>query len=155
MEVSTGPRSPRSPPATSPSIDERAQCPTPRRTVEPMTEFRRISPIFPVRDLESAIEHYSELGFHVRRYEGPEPYAFVERSGLEVHLTQVAGLKPKRNMSAAYLYVEDADELYSEWKRAAAGGRLIKPKDTSYGLREGATLDLDANLIRFGSEIDQ
>jgi catechol 2,3-dioxygenase-like lactoylglutathione lyase family enzyme len=115
--------------------------------------FDRLSPVFPVRDLAQAIEHYRKLGFQVRRYEGPDLYAFASRDGIELHLTQVSGLKPRKNMSAVYLYVDDADALYHEWSQAELDGRLIEPSDTSYGLREGACLDRDANLIRFGSSI--
>jgi hypothetical protein len=115
--------------------------------------FDRLSPVFPVRDIELAVEHYRKLGFAVRLYEGPDRYAFAERDGIELHLTQVDDLKPRRNMSAVYLYVDDADALYREWSRARIDGRLVEPSDTSYGLREGACLDRDANLIRFGSGI--
>jgi hypothetical protein len=115
--------------------------------------FDRLSPVFPVRDIELAVEHYRKLGFTVRLYEGPDRYAFAERDGIELHLTQVDDLKPRRNMSAVYLYVDDADALYREWSRARIDGRLVEPSDTSYGLREGACLDRDANLIRFGSGI--
>ncbi len=114
--------------------------------------FDRLSPVFPVRDIDLAVEHYRKLGFEVRRYEGPDRYAFAERDGIELHLAEVSDLKPKRNMSAIYLYVDDADALYREWSAADMDGRLIPPSDTSYGLREGACLDRDANLIRFGSE---
>ena len=115
--------------------------------------FDRLSPVFPVRNLDLAIEHYRKLGFAVRRYEGPDAYAFAERDGIELHLAQVHDLKPKRNMSAVYLYVDDADALYREWSQAGIDGRLVQPTDTSYGLREGACFDRDANLIRFGSGI--
>ena len=113
--------------------------------------FDRVSPVFPVRDIDLAVEHYRKLGFTVRRYEGPDAYAFAERDGIEFHLAQVNDLKPRRNMSAVYLYVDDADALYREWSGADLDGRLTEPRDTSYGLREGACLDRDANLIRFGS----
>ena len=115
--------------------------------------FHRLSPVFPVRDIDLAVEHYRTLGFSVRLYEGPDAYAFAERDGIEIHLAQVDDLKPKRNMSAVYLYVDDADALYQEWSRAGIEGRLVEPRKTSYGLREGACLDRDANLIRFGSGI--
>jgi hypothetical protein len=115
--------------------------------------FEKLSPVFPVRDIERAVEHYHALGFLVRRYEGPDAYAIAERDGIELHLAQVDDLRPERNMSAVYLYVDDADELYREWSRAELDGRLVEPTDTSYGLREGACLDRDANLIRFGSRI--
>ena len=117
--------------------------------------FTRMAPVFPVRDLEQAVEHYRKLGFAVRHFEGSEAYAFAERDGLELHLARVDDLKPKRNMSAVYLYVDDADDLYREWSSAGIDGRVVEPSDTSYGLREGACLDRDANLIRFGSAIDQ
>jgi catechol 2,3-dioxygenase-like lactoylglutathione lyase family enzyme len=116
-------------------------------------EFQRVSPVFPVRDLQPAIDHYQKLGFAVREYEGDDLYAFAERAGIEIHLVQLDGLKPRKNTSAIYLYVDDADALYEEWAAAGIDGRLVEPCDTSYGLREGACLDRDANLIRFGSEI--
>lgn len=115
--------------------------------------FHRVSPVFPVSDIDRAIDHYERLGFAVRRYEGADPYAFAERDGIEIHLAQVNNLVPKRNMSAVYLYVDDADALHAEWSEADIAGRLVAPSDTSYGLREGACLDADANLIRFGSGI--
>jgi hypothetical protein len=117
--------------------------------------FSRLSPVFPVRDIELAMEHYRRLGFEVRRFEGPDAYAYAERDGIEIHLAQVDDLVPRRNMSAVYLYVDDADTLYREWSSAGIDGRMVEPRDTSYGLREGACLDRDANLIRFGSEINQ
>ena len=115
--------------------------------------FDRLSPVFPVRNIDLSVEHYRKLGFAVRHYGGPDAYAFAERDGIELHITQVDNLKPKRNMSAVYLYVDDADALYREWSQAGIDGRLVEPTDTSYGLREGACLDRDANLIRFGSGI--
>lgn len=121
--------------------------------VRPVSRFRRLAPVFPVRDIDLAVAHYRALGFAVRAYEGPEAYAFAERDGIEFHLVLMDDLKPKRNTSAAYLYVDDADALYSEWSQAGIDGRLVEPSDTDYGLREGACLDRDANLIRFGSAI--
>ncbi len=115
--------------------------------------FDRLSPVFPVRDIDLAVEHYKKLGFTVRLYDGPDAYAFAERDSIEIHLVQVNDLKPRRNMSAAYLYVDDANALHEEWRLADIDGRLVEPSDTSYGLREGACLDRDANLLRFGSEI--
>ncbi len=112
-----------------------------------------MSPVFPVRDIDRAVEHYRKLGFTVRHYDGPAAYAFAERDGVEIHLSRVDHLSPKRNMSAVYLYVDDADALHRHWSEAGIEGRLVEPTDTEYGLREGACLDRDANLIRFGSPL--
>jgi len=52
------------------------------------TRFR-IAPIFPVRDLDLAMEHYRRLGFAVRRYP-PGGYGFASRDGVEIHFGVVA-----------------------------------------------------------------
>jgi uncharacterized glyoxalase superfamily protein PhnB len=52
---------------------------------------------------------------------------------------------------AAYLFVEDADELAAQWR--AAGVRVHGPQDTEWGQHEGAVVDPDGNVIRFGSPI--
>ncbi|MEM7091867.1 MAG: VOC family protein [Actinomycetota bacterium] len=120
------------------------------------TRLTSIEPIFPVRDIVTAIEHYRALGFEVDAYAGDAPYAYAERDGVRFHLQQVGGrpgLKPKRNMFSVYLYCDDADALHAEWVASGAGGKDHPPSDTDYGLREGAHLDEDANLIRYGSPL--
>lgn len=111
----------------------------------------RCSPVLPVSDIGRAVEHYRTLGFEVRVYEGAAAYAFAARDGIELHLAQVRDLDPANNTCAYYLYVDDADALYATWRLAGVGGRLIAPVDTEYGLREGAHVDPDGNLLRFGS----
>lgn len=118
--------------------------------------LQRLAPIFPVRDITTAVDHYRALGFELDVFDGPAAYAFGKRDSVEFHLQQVTGrpkLQPKRNMFSTYLYCDDADALYAEWSASGAGGTDIKPTDTGYGLREGAHLDDDANLIRFGSPL--
>ena len=120
--------------------------------------LQRLEPIFPVRDVTAAAAHYRALGFEVEAYEGPDHYAFASRDGVRFHLQQVTGrprLRPRRNMFSTYLYCADADALYAEWSGSGAGGTDIAPSDTSYGLREGAHLDDDANLIRYGSPLEE
>lgn len=111
----------------------------------------RMVPVLPVRDLREAIEHYERLGFEVRAYD--DSYAFAERDRVELHLANVDDLVPATSNVAAYLYVDDADALFEQWQRSGVGGRLNPPHDTDYGLREGAHVDPDGNLLRFGSPI--
>lgn len=115
------------------------------------TRLHSVSPILAVRDLGAALGHYQTLGFGVRAYEGAAAYGFVERDDLSFHLVEDAELDPARNECAVYLYVNDADALYAQWRAARPAGRLVAPVDTDYGLREGAHVDPDGNLLRFGS----
>jgi len=98
----------------------------------------------------SALEHYAALGFTVRNY-GDDEYGYAQRDEVYVHLSRFDELDPATNTSAAYFYVADADALYAAWTASGAGGRFHAPSDTPYGLREGAHVDPDGNLLRFGS----
>jgi hypothetical protein len=122
-----------------------------------MTTFERLAPVFPVRDVRAALEHYRRLGFVAEAYgeqsEGELIYGFIRRGAVELHLTRTADLDPKRNTSACYLYVDDANSLFEEWSRVGAGGQLHPPTDTPYCLREFTHIDLDGNLLRVGSPI--
>ena len=112
-----------------------------------MPDLKRIGPIFPVSDVEVAVAHYKRLGFETRIWEGGD-YGFATRDGIEIHL----GLTPvKGAVSSAYLWVEDADQLAAQW--SAAGVEVHPPEDTEWGQHEGAVVDPDGNVIRFGSPI--
>jgi predicted enzyme related to lactoylglutathione lyase len=116
-----------------------------------MVAFQRAAAIFPVRDVAAAMEHYRSLGFTADAYDDPPTYAFAERDDVHLHLTKVNDLDPDESMVAVYLYVDDADAVAAEW--ASSAGRHVAVHDTPYGLREGAHVDPDGNLIRFGSRL--
>jgi len=112
-----------------------------------MATLGRVAPILGVRDVAAALAHYERLGFATRAYDGAE-YGFATRDGVELHLSGVPqGSDWTR--TAAYLYVDDADRLAAEWR--AAGAEVHGPEDTEWGQHEGALVDLDGNVIRFGS----
>ena len=109
--------------------------------------LKRVAPIFPVRDVPAALAYYERLGFAVREYRGGG-YGFATRDGIEIHL----GLAQQDNARAsAYLFVEDADALANEWE--SAGVEVHRPVDCEWGQHEGAHVDPDGNVIRFGSPI--
>jgi len=110
-----------------------------------------IAPVLPVSNVARALEHYEKLGFTVESYGGDSDYGFANRDGISLHLVGMSGLKSSENTSAVYLYVDDADALYSQWRQASVDGKLIAPVNSDYGLREGAHIDADGNLLRFGS----
>lgn len=115
------------------------------------TTLRRSAPVFVTTNLGRALEHYARLGFTVEAYEGGEQYGYACRDGIEIHLAKVESVDQSTTTSCAYLWVDDAVALHEEWAAAAVEGRLHPPVKTDYGLEEGAHVDPDGNLIRFGS----
>jgi DNA-binding MarR family transcriptional regulator len=118
-------------------------------------QLRKFSPIFPVSDLAAALAHYACLGFTTSAYEEGDEYGFADRDGCGLHLAAHHGHDPADHGTVAYLYVRDADALYAEWTKPGIGGRTTPVTDTPYLLREGAHTDLDGNVIRFGSFLDE
>lgn len=43
--------------------------------------------------------------------------------------------------------------LAAEWESGVGEGAVSAPEDTGWGKREGALVDLDGNVIRFGSPV--
>ena len=115
------------------------------------TTLRRCAPVFVTTDLTRALAHYLRLGFDVTAYDDGDAYGYAVRDGIELHLATVERIDLATTTSCAYLWVDDADELYREWSDADVQGQLNAPAATGYGLSEGAHVDEDGNLIRFGS----
>jgi predicted enzyme related to lactoylglutathione lyase len=111
-----------------------------------------VAPVFPVSDLAAALAYYHGLGFGTRQWRAGG-YGYVTFDGAEIHLGVEPGLstRPDRR-STAYLFVEDAGALARSW--LAAGGEVRLPQDTEWGRHEGALVDLDGNVIRFGSPLN-
>jgi DNA-binding MarR family transcriptional regulator len=120
------------------------------RRRRPSRQLHRFSPIFPVRDLEPALAHYSALGFDTLAHDGSQDYGFADRDGTGLHLVTVPA-DEALHPAAAYLYVRDADALYEEWCQPGIGGQTHPVSETPYKLREGSHLDPYGNLLRFGS----
>ena len=116
-----------------------------------MTRLDTLAAVLPVRDLDDALGTYERLGFTVSRYTGDAAYGYARRDGVSLHLSEVGGLDPLTSLVSVYLYVDSADDLHEEWSAAGVEGRHHAPSDTDYGLREGAYVDPDGNLLRFGS----
>jgi Ser/Thr protein kinase RdoA (MazF antagonist) len=119
--------------------------------VSPETHLTEVSPIFPVGDMQRALDHYKILGFVTHAYEGAGDYGYADRDGIRLHLAGRHDEERGSEGSEAYLFVDDADALYAEWTRPGIGGITRYVRDTPYKLREGAHIDIDGNIIRFGS----
>lgn len=107
-----------------------------------------VAPVFSTSDVDRWLEHYRALGFAVDAFD--EGYGFASKGAIELHVSFNAEHDPATTAGCAYVAVDDADALAGEWA-AVPGGRSIAPVDTDYGTREGAHIDPDGNLIRFGS----
>jgi catechol 2,3-dioxygenase-like lactoylglutathione lyase family enzyme len=116
-------------------------------------------PILPSRDLRETLAFYERLGFE-NRGAAPETwnYLIVGRGGLHLHFYEDRGVDPLTTSAGCYLYVEDADALYSEWNDVVepdppTGSRVVPPCDTEFGMREFAVVDRSGNLLRVGSPL--
>jgi uncharacterized glyoxalase superfamily protein PhnB len=111
--------------------------------------FRCAVPILPVRDVGAALDFYARLGFEVRAYADGGDYGYATREDVEIHLGRV--MAGEHHGASAYVHVVDADAVAAEWR--AAGAEVHGPQDTEWGKHEGALVDPDGNVIRFGSPI--
>lgn len=122
-----------------------------------MTE--RAVPILLSRDLSETLTFYETLGFE-NRGAPPEDwgYLIIGRGDAELHFTLDSSVDPLRTASMCYLYVDDAQSLFVDWRSlvipdAATGSRIEAPVDTDYGMREFAVVDRNGNLVRVGSPL--
>jgi hypothetical protein len=120
-----------------------------RQPAAHVNRMQRVAPIFPVRNLDVALAHYARLGFTTRAYDGGGS-GFAVADDVEIHLGVVTD-SDEHGHASAYLFVDDADAVAASWKDA--GIEVHWPEDTEWGQHEGAVLDPDGNVIRFGSPI--
>ena len=117
-----------------------------------MATLKRVAPILPVRDLSAALVHYQRLGFTTREYDRGG-YGYATRDGVEIHLGVIPDTRRSTTTHSAYLWVDDADALALAW--CAAGAEVHMPEDTEWGQHEGAHVDPDGNVLRFGSPVER
>jgi Glyoxalase/Bleomycin resistance protein/Dioxygenase superfamily len=130
---------------------EATPSPPPAPAPDVVSGVNDMAAVLPVRDLDAALDHYRTLGFEVHPYDNG--YGYAVRGAADLHLSVRRGLDPRTNASAVYLYVDDAEALFAEWRAAGVEGQFFEPHDTDYRLREAAHIDLDGNLLRFGSPL--
>lgn len=118
----------------------------------------RAMPILQVESVTRSLAFYiDKLGFvsHGTWGDGPD-FCIVERGAVTFALdrTRTAGTKvPLNQYWAAYVYVEDADALHTEF--SANGIEIVRgPCDAEYGLRDFDIRDPDGHLIGFGHMLD-
>lgn len=110
-----------------------------------------IAPIFSTTDLARWADHYRQLGFTVETY--GDVYGFAWTDKVELHVSLNPDHDPATTAGCAYLTVDDPDAVHREWSSPSHQGRDIPPRDTAHGIREGAHIDPDNNMLRFGAPI--
>jgi hypothetical protein len=70
----------------------------------------------------------------------------------EIRLCVASDLDTSTAKHSAYLWVDNSDALANE--RLAVGAEVHMPEDTEWGQHEGAVVDPDGNVLRFGSPMD-
>jgi uncharacterized protein len=110
------------------------------------------APCFPTRDMHASLTHYQQLGFTVMPYTTGAEWGWARIGNAEIHLYLKADHDPARTAAAADLTVPDCDALERQLSATGVPG-TSDPYDTPYGRREAVHVDLDNNLIRFGSPI--
>jgi DNA-binding MarR family transcriptional regulator len=120
--------------------------------LRPSRSDPRLEPIFPVRDLTTAMAHYQSLGFKTHSFD--DGYGFAQRGRLSIHLMVRPGHDPNGNQTAAYLQTDNPDAVHEAWSTPGMGGTTRPVEETPWGMREGSHTDTDGNLIRFGSPLE-
>ncbi|WP_418961102.1 bleomycin resistance protein [Streptomyces tritici] len=118
-------------------------------------------PILPCRTLRPVLDFYVALGFDVTfQQTSPNPYAVVERGGIQLHFFGMKQYEPAASYSTCVVRTDDVDGLYLAFRSGlkAAYGRVptrglprIGPlKDTSHGVRQFLVTDPGGNCLRIG-----
>ena len=127
-----------------------------------MTQIRGIAPVFLVADVVRAAAYYTDkCGFKAVGFWGDPPtFCIAERDSIRIMLNQVdAGDRIHPNSSfngrySAYFCVNDADELFAEFK--SNGAEIVcEPSNETYGMREFQVRDVDGHLLAFGRDIPE
>ena len=110
------------------------------------------TPNLPSRDLDATAAFFDAIGF-ATTYRDPG-WLILERGGLTLEFFPDPGMDPASTAASCCLRVDDVDALYAAC--VAAGlpeahvgwPRLHPPKVEDSGLRIGALVDGDGNLLR-------
>ncbi|MFJ8589490.1 bleomycin resistance protein [Streptomyces sp. NPDC093595] len=121
-------------------------------------------PILPCRTVQPVLDFYTALGFEVTFQQmSPNPYAVVERGGIQLQFFGMKHYDPAASFSTCYIRTDDVDGLYEAFRaglkarygRVPARGlpRIGALRDASHGMRQFLMTDPGGNCIRIGQPI--
>ncbi len=119
-----------------------------------------IEPFIKCSKIKESLDFYTEtLDFKVIRAPDTDPesfmsvYAFLEREGSFVHLSEHSGDGVFGNV--IYVRVDNIDITYNQFienglKKQNKGGLTMEPVAQTWGMKEFAVTDPDGNRLTFG-----
>jgi uncharacterized glyoxalase superfamily protein PhnB len=131
---------------------------------DPSSRRWHIAPYFLVADVVRTANYYRDvLGFSYERFWGDPPaFCMVRRSGIVVMLSQHGPdaharpngrTDPGRDAWDAYVWVDDADQLFAEFK--AKGAAIVRGLcDQVYGCRDFEIDDPNGYRLCFGHDLE-
>lgn len=122
--------------------------------------------MLPCRTIQPVLDFYTALGFEVTfQQRSPNPYAVVERGGIQLHFFGMKRYEPTESYSTCYIRTDDVDGLHEAFRsglKAAYGAiptrglpRIGPVKDTSHGVRQFLLTDPGGNCLRIGQQTSQ
>ena len=125
-------------------------------------QFRGTAPYFVVRNLKESLAYYHRaLGFNMPKLWGDPPtFAMPSRDGFTFMLHQtregsdVTTTPDQGGSWDAYVWINDADSLYSKFQE---DGAIIEYKpciQEEYDMKEFAVRDPDGHVIAFGQHYE-
>jgi catechol 2,3-dioxygenase-like lactoylglutathione lyase family enzyme len=119
-------------------------------TPAPRHLLHKAMPSLPLSDVPAGVAHYRDvLGFQVNYAQ--HDIGVMDRDAVRVLLIQRTELH--KGIGSAYVYVEDADALYTEFRVRGANVQG-EPVSQIWGLREFRVLDPEGNEITFGQPFE-
>jgi hypothetical protein len=110
----------------------------------------RAVPLLASDDLQATAGFYRRLGF-MNRGAPPEEwdYLILEYGGSEFHF--VGPAMGDRSPGSCWVYADDVEKVYAEWKEGADDGARFTPlAHTNFGMRAFTMFDPYGNEIRVG-----
>ena len=110
----------------------------------------RALPLLSGDDLRATLAFYERLGFRSRGAPPEEwDYLIIECDGGELHFAgQLLG---ERTAGSCFIYADDIDAVYEQWREAAGDDAQFTPlQHTNYGMRAFTMTDPDGNEVRVG-----
>ena len=122
-----------------------------------------VAPFFVVDDIVASANYYRDtLGFEYARFWGEPPaFCMVRRHGVTLMLRQfntAGAVRPNRLVDPvgeawdAYLWIDDADAVYAEFK--AKGATIVRDVcNQHYGCRDFEVEDCNGYRLCFGQDL--